>query len=960
MKEYCGRHGLSGLMPLDAAANLESCRTCHRPLTRRGPSGECLSCLFGWALGADEPTPSAAETLAYGQFEIALDEKGAPRELGCGAMGVTYRARDTVLHRPVALKVIGRGLADDAVSRARFLREARAAARLRHPNVAGVFHYGEQGGECFYAMELVEGHTLEALVCRHGPQGVAATLEIAVQVARALTAAEAEGIVHRDLKPSNIMCAHDGPGQPVIKVIDFGLARAVTAQAGTPGLADTRSGFVGTPAFASPEQYVRENNEPIDTRSDIYSLGVTLWYLLTEKLPFVGQTLAEVREQQIGQPLPLAQLRAASVPAPVVRLLRDMLATARASRPQSARELLAALERCRVQTSPVVASRRRRRWIAAACALSLGIAGVAAGLHRRAWPSAAAPVDRSVAVLPFENLSPDASVAFFAAGVQDQITDELARIAQLKVIGAESTRSYQPGARALAEIGQELGVEHLVEGSVRRAGDSLEIGVQLTNVHRPTPVWTKQYTGRVADEFGIQREITREIATRLRATLSRGEQSELDEPPTRDPVAYDLYLKSNQGSHFFNGPAEMYQATKERIALLDEAVARDPRFVLAYCDLARLHDQMYGLQKDGEERERPIDHRSLAEVFLFKARQVKPDDGNVHLVQARHLMYVTENSEQSRIEIELARRTLPNNAELERTAALIAVNQGRWDDAVRANERGVVLQPRQEDMWFYLADDYRRLRRYRDADRVAVRMLALEPAPGTVHTRWLRAVYVLEERADPAPARAVLAATSDSADSPETQYRIFYGLALALCEHDPDAIARLSAGTTRTFFMYRSVRYPRSWFEGFAARWRGDAPAARAAFTAAREDVAAAVAADPLNSRMLGFLAVIDAVLGDKETAMREARRAGELSPRKQREPYANAAACDLAVVCAWTNQPDQAFALLEDLVKQPTTFGPNWEPTFGGLKLDAIWEPLRADPRFDALVQKLAPPERP
>src|SRR5467141_1760734 len=327
------------------------CATCGRPLTQVGPKGECLRCLVSLGFAAEESGSEQHRSrltpgrLRYDHFEVEVGADGFPVELGAGAMAITYRARDTVLNSTVALKVIDRKVAQTPGVRSRFLREARAAAHIHHPNVARVSHYGEQDGECFYVMELVEGETLEAKVRREGPLPLALALEIIEQVARALAAAEACGVVHRDIKPSNIMLESDpGGGAPIVKVIDYGVAK-VLAPDSKLSAEQTQTGFIGTPAFASPEQFVSVGHTPIDTRADIYSLGATFWYLLSGRVPFVGRTLREVAARQTEE-LPLEQLKNTHVPARVIALLQSMLAVDPAKRPQTARELLSAIHGC--------------------------------------------------------------------------------------------------------------------------------------------------------------------------------------------------------------------------------------------------------------------------------------------------------------------------------------------------------------------------------------------------------------------------------------------------------------------------------------------------------------------------------------------------------------------------------------------------------------------------------------
>src|SRR5438067_7010390 len=431
-----------------------TCTTCGRPLTQCGPNGECLRCLVSLGFLADgeqgeRPAAHGRLTpgpLRYAHFEVEVGSDGFPVELGAGAMAITYCARDTVLNSTVALKVIDRKVAQNAGARSRFLREARAAANIHHPNVARVTYYGEQDGECFYAMELVKGETLEVRVRRDGPMPPALALEVIEQAARALAAAEACGVVHRDIKPSNIMLESDASDVLRVKLIDYGVAKVMGPQVER-GLEQTQAGFIGTPAFASPEQFAGAGQLPVDTRSDIYSLGVTLWYLLTGRTPFVGRTMEEIRARQITE-LPLEQLKGLHVPGKVVALLKSMLATDPNHRPQSARELLLAVHSCNDRFNPE-ALRRRRKAILVNVVLMLAIIAIACGtwLYQRLRPFT--PEERSIAVLPFENLSSDKENAYFAEGIQDEILTRLSKIADLKVISRTSTQHYESAPRNL-------------------------------------------------------------------------------------------------------------------------------------------------------------------------------------------------------------------------------------------------------------------------------------------------------------------------------------------------------------------------------------------------------------------------------------------------------------------------------------------------------------------------------
>src|SRR6266403_2889330 len=483
-----------------------TCAICGRPLTQVGPKGECLRCLADLGFLSDSQEPEQSQTprrltpgpLKYDHFEVEVGVDGFPIELGSGAIAITYRARDTVLNSVVALKVIDRKVAKMPGVRSRFLREARAAAQIRHPNVARVSHYGEQDGECFYVMELVEGDTLEAKVRREGPLPLALALEVIEQAARALAGAEACGVVHRDIKPSNIMLESDAAGASVVKVIDYGIAKILNPEAER-GAEQTQTGFIGTPAFASPEQFVSVGHTPIDTRADIYSLGATFWYLLSGRVPFVGRTLRDVATKQ-AEELPLEQLKHTHVPARVIALLRSMLAVDPAKRPQTARELLSAIHRCYIKFSTEARSRRKRSMLAAAGATAVvGAIAIGTWMYQRAQSLAA--TERSIAVLPFENQSEDKANAYFAEGIQDEILTRLSKIADLKVISRTSTQHYKSAPQNLREIAKQLGVAYVVEGSVQKSGDAVRVNVQWIKAADESHLWAATFDRKLTDIF---------------------------------------------------------------------------------------------------------------------------------------------------------------------------------------------------------------------------------------------------------------------------------------------------------------------------------------------------------------------------------------------------------------------------------------------------------------------------
>ena len=461
-------------MAIPLASAVTVCSTCGEPLNAKG---NCVACLLRTGLDESVIEAKSDALFVFGDFEIVRHEDGSFWELGRGAMGVTYLARDNVLHRKVALKVIDVPAAarGSQAVRERFLREARAAAALRHPNVAAVFQFGASpdGRRCYYAMELVEGETLEARVRRDGPLNPKLVVGIAIQISRALMAAAAHSLIHRDLKPANIMLTKGDAetAELEVKVIDFGLAKAIADAGGE--MDQTHEGFVGTPSFASPEQF---ESGPVDVRSDIYSLGATLWFALTGKTPFAGRNIEEIRSAQKSDSLPIEQLKAARVPSRLRSLLSSMLAIEPAARP-GVNDLGARLRRYSAQASGM---RRTGVALTAAVILILGVSAFFVFRSPRTQNSASNPavLEKSIAVLPFENLSNDREDASFADGVQDDLLTKLAKIAALKVISRTSVMQYRDQHNT-REIGNALGVSHVLEGSVRETGAWLHINAQL-------------------------------------------------------------------------------------------------------------------------------------------------------------------------------------------------------------------------------------------------------------------------------------------------------------------------------------------------------------------------------------------------------------------------------------------------------------------------------------------------
>ena len=951
-----------------SARQLSTCPTCGTALEETFGGGlGCMSCLLRAGIGNEEErtqdsTPDVrGGSTRFGVYEIDCYADGSLCELGRGAMGVSYRATDTSLQRKVALKIIKTDIAErSADARERFVREARAAAAFRHKHIATVYQFGMrlETGQYFYAMELIEGETLNERVHCAGPLNARTTIGIAEQVTSALAAAEKHGLVHRDLKPANLMLINaDDPeamktdqsrsrrnrlralrksGIPVVKIIDFGLAKAFHTDTDPKSL--THGRFVGTPAFASPEQFA---HSALDVRSDIYSLGETLWFALTGRTPFAGRTLSEIDRAQKSNTLPVEQLKAAHVPHRLRSLLESMLAFEPAARPGTA-ELAARLKRC---TPEVRSVRRTRAALAVATAVVFGMSTLFLA-HR--WgvenPASNPAPDKSIAVLPFENLSDDPNNVYFAEGVQDEILTNLARIADLKVIGRASVMQYTSGvARDLRKISQQLGVTNVLEGSVQRTGNRVRVNAQLVDVSTNRELWGQSYDRDLADIFAIQSEIAKTIAGQLQARLSTHEKSEIEQAVTSDIVAFDLYTRAENlllTSFSSAAKAKLEQAAD----LLNQAVARDPSFFHAYCELAHAHDILYFLG---------LDHTparvALAEGAIEAAFRLRPDAAETHLARARNLYWGHLDYAGAVAELAVARQTLPNDPQIPYLTGLVQRRQGRWEESTRNLERSIELDPRNFYTLQQIALSYGLLYRYGEQTSIWERALAV--APEDVDTRIGLAAVQFHWKADTQP----LHQTVDSirATNPGQLPNVANDwLSCALAERDITAARNALDAFGEIPLTDYAVHLNRPLMEGIIARMTNDDARARAAFTAARAAQEKIVQAQPDYGPALCVLGLIDAALGRKEEALREGRRAVELVPAEKEAISAPLMIAYLAMIAAWAGEKDLACQQLAIAVRPPSTI------SYGQLKLLPLWDPLRGDPRFEQILASLAPNE--
>jgi serine/threonine-protein kinase len=556
-----------------------------------------------------------------------------------------------------------------------------------------------------------------------------------------------------------------------------------------------------------------------------------------------------------------------------------------------------------------------------------------------------APPRKSIAVLPFSNLSKEQENAFFADGVQDEIVTDLAKVADLKVISRTSVMPYKSGmARNLRQIGKQLGVAHVVEGSVQRTDNRVRVNAQLVDARTDRHLWAQTYDRDLADVFAIQSEIAKTIADQLQAKLSPREENAIQRSPTTDISAFDLYTRAKNillrtGSI---GKADTLQA----VDLLTQAVARDPSFFDAYCQLAYAHDALYWFGDDHTSA-----RLALAEAALQAASRLRPDAGETHLARGQNLYWAYGDYDGALAELEVSRQTLPNDARTFKLTGLIQRRQGRWEESTRNFERAVELDPRDiETLVLNVAGNYSLLRRYADAKQWLARVLAFEPNDALTKV-WLASVD-FDWKADTRPLHQTIDSIRATNPAPAPNIAHWW-LGCTLAERDAAAAkdALIALGEEPISFPTDNVRFNRPFAEGVIARMTKDDEKARSAFTAARAEQEKVVQAQPNYGPTLCVLGLIDAGLDRKEEALREGRRAVALLPVEKDSMNGANMVKYLAVIAAWVGDKDLACEQLASVIRRPSS------PSYGQLKLLPFWDPLRGDPRFEKLVEEAKRP---
>src|SRR5438874_1630972 len=678
-----------GDYPKNAAANVvRICGKCGSKLFADAPQGFCSLCLFKTGLDSllgeeDEVLESSA-----GPIIMNFDDYELLKEIGRGGQGIVYRARQKSLNRTVALKVIGVGRWATEAHLKRFRLEAEAAASLNHPFIVPIHEIRERDGCCYFSMNLIEGGQLDEVVKRQAIS-IRRAAELIAKLARTVHYAHEHGILHRDIKPGNVLL--DQEGEP--HLTDFGLARLVESESTVTRTTDC----LGTPSYMAPEQ-ARGSSEVTKT-TDIYGLGAVLYHLLTGRPPFVGTTSYETVRLLLETDPRQPRLLNPKVDRDLSTICLKCLEKDPQRRYLSALALVEDLERW-LRHEPIQARRtgfvtRGSQWLRRKPAIAVSVASLVAliavlaiviwnsELFRQPPSNAAVVSERSIAVLPFLNLSDDKANAYFADGIQDEILSRLSKIAELKVISRTSTEKYKSSLLNLREIGQQLRVANILEGQIQKAGDEVRITVQLINASTDSHLWSETYDRKMTEMFGVESEVAQRIASSLQARLTGSERRAIAARPTENTQAHQLYLK---GRFFWNKRtgADLQTAAD----YFQQAISADPSYSNAYAGLAQATLLMPFYDAGASQ-----DMFPKAKAAATRAIELDESSPEGHAALAMLLCYdfkVRESEAEFKRAIELD----PNYATAHHWYGnTLLTTVGRFDEAIKEERRAIELDP---------------------------------------------------------------------------------------------------------------------------------------------------------------------------------------------------------------------------------------------------------------------------
>ncbi len=952
------------------------CEKCGAKIFGDAPREACPACLLETGLGllADESvTKVGSSAIAWARAGDpgrddsmrAADRRKATRpaamladfgdyelleEIGRGGQGVVYRAHQKSLNRTVALKVIGLGPWTTEAHLKRFRREAEAAASLNHPCIVPIYEVGERDGQCYFSMKLVEGGQLDE-VAESEPIPIRRAVELIAKLARTVHYAHEHGILHRDIKPGNILL--DANGEP--HLTDFGLARLVEVESTITCTLDV----IGTPSYMAPEQAAGEHTK-LSKATDVYAIGAVLYQLLTGHPPFAGgtsyQTIRLLLDTEPRQP----RLWNPKIDRDLSTICLKCLEKDPKRRYPSPLALAEDLEHW-LKHEPIQAKRsgfftRSHKWARrkpAIAALIASLTALAAAAGWIVWKSELirTPIaTNGIAVLPFENLSRDPDDAYFAEGIQDEILTRLAGIAGLKVISRASTQRYKGKPRNLAEIANQLGVANILEGSVQKAADQVRVNVQLINAQTDSHLWADIYDRELSDIFGVESEIAKAIAQSLQAKLTGREEQALAVRPTKNPEAYDAYLRglvfegrSHSSYTYFSADLEW-----KAIGSYERAVQLDPNFAIAWARLCRADAFLYANRYDTTTAARG----DAAKRALENAQKLEPSSPETLLALGYYQYRVLRDYGPAKTTFERVSKMLPNNSDVPRALALISRREGHWDQSIANYERALALDPHNMELLTDAAGTYTMLRQFPAALKLYDRALDITPNNPEVMAskasiyqaqgNLQEAARFLSEINEKTP--------NDSAFSTKiNQFR--------LGRNYVEAVQLLQARLTQFHFASDSEKAFDQMNLAFMQRVAGDTVGANITAEQARNVFEQLHRDQPDRPGFAAGLSQAYAVMREKDSALKLAERAIMLQPRAKDAMAGPTFEENLALIQTIFGEYSRAISTFTQLLQTPYVSWVYPTPiTPALLRLDPAWDPLRSDPRFQKLCEEKEP----